>query len=153
MRILTKLKQLPNWQVRNLHAYCRRWRRVTGIAPYQRYIKWVAQFGNHERSYRNLILTTTDAFDLVDIKITPPEATKILLCIIEKFLFLCLKQLKRLDDTDFGKFNYTLLKDEDCVTKIRETYSRTRTVYSYLEAARLLWEMLNGNQSGNHRLQ
>ena len=40
------------------------------------------------------------------------------------------------------KFNNTLLKDEHYVTKIRETYSRTRAFYCDLEDARLLWEML-----------
>ena len=40
------------------------------------------------------------------------------------------------------KFNNTLLKDEHYVSKIRETYSRTRAFYSNLADARLLWEML-----------
>ena len=40
------------------------------------------------------------------------------------------------------KFNNTLLKDEHYVTKIRETYSRTRAFYSDLEDPCLLWEML-----------
>ena len=40
------------------------------------------------------------------------------------------------------KFNNTLLKDEHYVSKIRETYSRTRASYSNLADARLLWEML-----------
>ena len=40
------------------------------------------------------------------------------------------------------KFNNTLLKDEHYVSKIRETYSRTRVFYSNLADARLLWEML-----------
>ena len=34
------------------------------------------------------------------------------------------------------------MKDEHYLSKIRETYSRTRAVYSDLEDARLLWEML-----------
>ena len=38
------------------------------------------------------------------------------------------------------KFNNTLLKDEHYVSKIRETYSRTRAFYSNLTDARLLWE-------------
>ena len=40
------------------------------------------------------------------------------------------------------KFNNSLLKDEHYVSKIRETYSRTRAFYSNLADARLLWEML-----------
>ena len=40
------------------------------------------------------------------------------------------------------KFNNTLLKDEHYLSKIRETYSRTRAVYSDLADARLHWEML-----------
>ena len=40
------------------------------------------------------------------------------------------------------KFNNTLLKDEHYVSKIRETYSRTRAFYPNLTDARLLWEML-----------
>ena len=41
------------------------------------------------------------------------------------------------------KINNTLLKDEHYVTKIHETYSRSRTFYSDLEDAHLFWEMEN----------
>ena len=128
-------------------------------------------------NYRNLILTTMDAFDLVDIqRLRHPRLRKysyeskslklksrIEFFLVAKNLTQYVKKSeiypslapdhRAIDISLFWtngksrgpglwKFNNTLLKDEHYVTKIRETYSRTRAFYCDLEDARLLWEML-----------
>ena len=130
-----------------------------------------------ETSYRNLILTTMDAFDLVDIqRLRHPRLRKysyeskslklksrIDFFLVAKNLTQYVKKSEiypsiapdhraiyislswtngKSRGPGLWKFNNTLLNDEHYVTKIRETYSRTRAFYSDLEGARLLWEML-----------
>ena len=128
-------------------------------------------------NYRNLILTTMDAFDLVDIqRLRHPRLrkysyeSKVLKLKSRIDFFLVAKNLtqhvkkseiypsiapdhraiyislswttEKSRGPGLWKFNNTLLKDEHYVSKIRETYSRTRAFYSNLADARLLWEML-----------
>lgn len=128
-------------------------------------------------NYRNLILTTMDAFDLVDIqRLRHPRLrkysyeSKVLKLKSRIDFFLVAKNLtqhvkkseiypsiapdhraiyislswttEKSRGPGLWKFNNTLLKDEHYVSKIRETYSRTRAFYSNLTDARLLWEML-----------
>ena len=111
-------------------------------------------------NYRNL--TTMDAFDLVDIqRLRHPRLRKYFL--VAKNLTQYVKKSEiypslapdhraiyislfwtngKSRGPGLWKFNKTLVKDEYYVTKIRETYSRTRAFYCDLEDARLLWEML-----------
>ena len=42
----------------------------------------------------------------------------------------------------FWKFNNTLLKDENCVIMVRDTYIRTWELNSQVEDKRLFWELL-----------
>ena len=128
-------------------------------------------------NYRNLILTTMDAFDLLGIqRLRHPRLrkysyeSKSLKLKSRIHFFLVTKNLTQyvkkseiypsiapdlraiyisLSWTNgksrgpgLWKFNNSLLKDEHYVTKIHETYSRTRAFYSDLEGARLLWEVL-----------
>ena len=128
-------------------------------------------------NYRNLILTTMDAFDLVDIqRLRHPRLrkysyeSKVLKLKSRIDFFLVAKNLtqhvkkseiypsiapdhraiyislswttEKSRGPGLWKFNNSLLKDEHYVSKIRETYSRTRAFYSNLADARLLWEML-----------
>ena len=128
-------------------------------------------------NYRNLILTTMDAFDLVDIqRLRHPRLrkysyeSKVLKLKSRIDFFLVTKNLtqhvkkseiylsiapdhraiyislswttEKSRGPGLWKFNNSLLKDEHYVSKIRETYSRTRAFYSNLADARLLWEML-----------
>ena len=128
-------------------------------------------------NYRNLILTTMDAFDLVDIqRLRHPRLrkysyeSKVLKLKSRIDFFLVAKNLtqhvkkskiypsiapdhraiyislswttEKSRGPGLWKFNNALLKDEHYVSKIRETYSRTRAFYSNLADARLLWEML-----------